>query len=283
MASNQNSTSASSTAEGQGTHGYVAVNGLNMYYETHGPDSGQPLVLLHGGMSATGTSFGMLLPGLAQSRRIIALEQQAHGHTADIDRPLSFDQMADDTAAALAQLGVTNADFFGYSVGAAIALQVAIRHPGLVRKLVLASVSYNSAGMHPGLQEGMASLTPEAFVGSPFYEEYLQIAPRPEDFPRLVNRMKQLDSEVQDWPAEDIQSIKAPTLLIYGDSDIIRPEHAVEMFRLLGGGVMGDMVGLPNSQLAILPGTTHVTVVHQVDLLLSIIPAFLDKPMPEAA
>lgn len=279
MARNTTSTSA---VQDQGAHGYVAVNGLNMYYETHGPDSGQPLVLLHGGMSATGTSFGMLLPGLAQSRRIIALEQQAHGHTADIDRPLSFDQMADDTAAALQQLGITNADFFGYSVGAGIALQVAIRHPELVRKLVLASVSYNSAGMHPGLQEGMASLTPEAFAGTPFYEEYLQIAPRPEEFPRLVNRMKQLDSEVQDWPAESIRAITAPTLLIYGDSDIIRPEHAVEMFRLLGGGVMGDMVGLPNSQLAILPGTTHITVVHQVDLLLKIIPAFLDKPMPAA-
>lgn len=279
MARNTTSTSA---VQDQGAHGYVAVNGLNMYYETHGPDSGQPLVLLHGGMSATGTSFGMLLPGLAQSRRIIALEQQAHGHTADIDRPLSFDQMADDTAAALQQLGITNADFFGYSVGAGIALQVAIRHRELVRKLVLASVSYNSAGMHPGLQEGMASLTPEAFAGTPFYEEYLQIAPRPEEFPRLVNRMKQLDSEVQDWPAESIRAITAPTLLIYGDSDIIRPEHAVEMFRLLGGGVMGDMVGLPNSQLAILPGTTHITVVHQVDLLLKIIPAFLDKPMPAA-
>jgi len=272
---------ATSTTDNQGTSGYVAVNGLNMYYETHGPESGTPLVLLHGGMSATGTSFGKLLPSLAESQRVIALEQQAHGHTADIDRPLSFEQMAQDTAAALQQLGVVNADFFGYSVGAGIAMQVAIGHPELVRKLVLASVSYNSAGMHPGLQEGMAAITPEAFVGTPFYEEYLQIAPRPEDFPRLVERMKQLDSQVQDWAAEDIRAIKAPTLLIYGDSDIIRPEHAVEMFRLLGGGVMGDMVGLPNSQLAILPGTTHITVVHRADLLLTIIPAFLDAPMPE--
>ena len=272
---------ATSTPNNQGVSGYVAVHGLNMYYETHGPASDVPLVLLHGGMSATGTSFGMLLPGLAQSRRVIALEQQAHGHTADIDRPFSMEQMADDTAAALQQLGVANADIMGYSLGAAIALQVAIRHPELARKLVLVSVSYNSGGMHPGLQESMANLKPEDFAGTPFYEEYLQIAPHPEDFHKLVDRMKQLDSEVQDWPAEAVQAIKAPTLLIIGDSDIIRPEHAVEIFRLLGGGVMGDMVGLPNSRLAILPGATHITVMHQTDLLLSIIPAFLDAPMPE--
>lgn len=280
----QNTQNSQSTS---GSHGYVAVNGLNMYYEMHGTGTGTgsgsdvPLVLLHGGMSATGTSFGKLLPGLAQSRRIIALEQQAHGHTADIDRPLSMEQMADDTAAALQQLGITNADILGYSVGAGIALQVAIRHPEMARKLVLISVTYNSAGLHPGLQEGIANVTPEAFAGTPFYEEYLQIAPRPEDFPRLVERMKHLDSQVQDWPAEAIQAIKPPVLLIIGDSDIIRPEHAVEMFRLLGGGVMGDMAGLPNSQLAILPGTTHITVVHRADLLLTIIPAFLDAPMPE--
>jgi pimeloyl-ACP methyl ester carboxylesterase len=266
----------------QDTHGYVDVNGLKMYYETHGPSSGQPLVLLHGGMSAIGTSFGKLLPGLAQSRRIIALEQQAHGHTADIDRPFSMEQLADDTAAALQQLGVASADIFGYSLGAGIALQVAIRHPELAHKLVLASVTYNSDGFHPGLQDGMANLKPEDFAGTPFYEEYLQIAPHPEDFPRLVGRMKQLDGEVQDWPAEVIKAITSPALLIFGDSDVIRPEHAVEMFRLFGGGVMGDMVGLPHSQLAILPGTTHITVVQRVDLLLAIIPAFLDTPMPES-
>lgn len=260
-------------------NGYVDVNGLHMYYEIHG--TGQPLALLHGGMSATGTSFGKLWPTLAETRQVIALEQQAHGHTADIDRPLSMEQMADDTAAALSQLGIANADIFGYSLGAGIALQVAIRHPNLVRKLVLTSVTYNTGGFHPGLQEGMADLKPENFAGTPFYEEYLQIAPRPEDFPRLIERTKQLDGVIQDWPAEAIRGIKAPTLLIIGDSDIIRPEHAVEMFRLFGGGVMGDMVGLPNAQLAILPGTTHITVVQRADLLLTIIPAFLDAPMPE--
>lgn len=269
-----------STADGHGKSGYVDVNGLHMYYETHGEEGEAPLVLLHGAMSAIGTSFGKLLPGLAQSRRVIAFEFQAHGHTDDIDRALSVEQLADDIAAALEQLGVTKADFLGYSLGAGVAMQVAIRHPELVRKLVTVSVTYNSGGLHPGLQEGMATLTPDAFIGSPFYEEYQQIAPRPEDFPRLVERVKALDAEVQDWPAEAVRAIEAPTLIVIGDSDIVRPEHAVEMFRLRGGGVMGDMAGLPNAQLAILPGTTHITVAHRADLLLVIVPAFLDAPMP---
>jgi pimeloyl-ACP methyl ester carboxylesterase len=261
--------------------GYAAVNGLNMYYEIHG--TGQPLVLLHGAFSAIGTSFGKVLPELAKSRQVIAFEMQGHGHTADIDRPLSFDQMADDTAAALHQLGIEKADFFGYSIGARIALHLAIRHPEMVRKLVLASVSYTKSGVHPGVLEGLAETKPEMMFGSPWYEEYKRIAPRPQDFATLFAKKTQMDRETKDIPAEIIKAIKAPTLLIIGDSDIVRPEHAVEMFRLLGGGVFGDTpAGLPNSQLAVLPGTSHVTVVYQADLLLAIIPPFLDAPMPEA-
>lgn len=259
---------------------YVNVNGLKMYYEIHG--TGQPLVLLHGAFSAIGTSFDKLLPELAKTRQVIALEMQAHGRTADIDRPLSMEQMADDTAAALQQLGIPKADFFGYSMGAGIALQVAIRHPELVRKLVLASVSYTLGGLHPGLMEGLAEMKPEMMFGSPWHEEYMRLAPKPEDFATLFAKKTAMDRGIQDIPAETIQAIKAPTLLIVGDSDIIRPEHAVEMFRLLGGGVVGDMAGLPNSQLAVLPGTTHVTVVNRADLLLSIISPFLDAPMPAA-
>jgi pimeloyl-ACP methyl ester carboxylesterase len=260
--------------------GYATVNGLNMYYEIHG--AGQPLVLLHGAFSAIGTSFGALLPELAKSRQVIAFEMQAHGRTADIDRPLSMEQMADDTAAALQQLGIEKADIFGYSLGAAIALQVAIRHPDVVRKLVLASVTYTLAGLHPGLMEGMGSMKPEMMFGSPWHEEYLRIAPRPEDFATLFAKKTEMDRGIKDIPAESIRAIKAPTLLIIGDSDIIRPEHAVEMFRLLGGGVMGDMAGLPNSQLAILPGTTHVTLVSRANWLNSMIGEFLDAPMPAA-
>ena len=259
---------------------YAEVNGLNMYYEIHG--TGQPLVLLHGAFSAIGTSFGNVLPELAKTRQIIAFELQAHGRTADIDRPLSIEQMADDTAAALQHLGIEHADIFGYSMGAGVALQVAIRHPDVVRKLVLASVTYNKSGLHPGLMEAMENMKAEDMVGSPWYEEYTRIAPNPEDFPTLFAKKAQMDRESQDLPAEAIQSIKAPTLLIIGDSDIVRPEHAVEMFRLLGGGVVGDIAGLPHSQLAVLPGTTHVTLVERADWLLSMIGEFLDAPMPEA-
>jgi pimeloyl-ACP methyl ester carboxylesterase len=260
---------------------YVNVNGLNMYYEIHG--SGQPLVLLHGAFSAIGTSFGALLPDLAKTRQIIAFEMQAHGRTADIDRPLSIEQMADDTAAALRQLGIEKADLFGYSMGAAVALHAAIRHPDLVRKLVLASVTYTLSGIHPGLMEGLGEMKPEMMFGSPWHEEYMRLAPRPEDFATLFAKKTEMDRGIKDIPAETIRAIKAPTLLIIGDSDLVRPEHAVEMFRLLGGGVFGDTpAGLPSSQLAVLPGTSHVTLVYRADLLLAIIPPFLDAPLPEA-
>jgi pimeloyl-ACP methyl ester carboxylesterase len=259
---------------------YAAVNGLDMYYEVHG--TGQPLVLLHGAFSAIGTSFGNVLPSLAETRRVIAVEQQAHGRTADIDRPLTIEQMADDTAALLQHLGIEQADIFGYSMGAGVGLQMAIRHAEVVRKLVLASVTYNMSGVHPGLMEGLENMRPEDMAGSPWHEEYTRIAPNPEDFATLFAKKTQMDREIQDLPAEAIEAIKAPTLLIIGDSDIVRPEHAVEMFRLLGGGVAGDLAGLPNSQLAILPGTTHVTLVHRAEWLVSMIGEFLDAPMPEA-
>ena len=261
--------------------GYVPVNGLEMYYEIHG--TGQPLVLLHGAFSAIGTSFGALLPSLSERRQVIAFELQGHGRTADIDRALSYKHMADDVAAALRQLKIEKADFFGYSMGAGIALQVAVRHPEVVRKLILASVTYRLDGLHPGLMEGLGEMKPEMMFGSPWHEEYLRIAPRPEDFATLFAKKTEMDRAIQDVPAETIEAINAPTLLILGDSDIIRPEHAVEMFRLLGGGIMGDTpAGLPDSQLAILPGTSHVTLVQRADLLLAIIPPFLDTPMPEA-
>jgi pimeloyl-ACP methyl ester carboxylesterase len=259
---------------------YVSVNGLELYYEIHG--TGQPLVLLHGAFSAIGTSFGNVLPQLAETRQVIAFEMQAQGHTADLDRPLSMEQMADDTAATLRELGIENADFFGFSMGGGVALQVAIRHPGVVRKLVLASVTYKLDGLHPGLMEGLAEMKPEMMFGSPWHEEYMRIAPRPEDFATLFAKKTQMDRQVRDLPAEAIEAIEAPTLLIIGDSDIVRPEHAVEMFRLLGGGVMGDLVGLPKSRLAVLPGTTHATLVNRGDWLASMVGEFLDAPMPEA-
>ena len=253
--------------------GYLPVNGLDMYYEIHG--TGQPLVLLHGAFSAIGTSFGAVLPGLAETRQVIGLEMQAHGRTADIDRPLSLEQMADDTAAALQHLGIERADIFGYSMGAAVALHTAIRHPQVVRKLVLASVTYNMAGVHPGIMDGLGEMSPEMMVGSPWHDEYLRIAPDPGHFAAFFAKKNQMDRNIKDMPAETIAAIKAPVLIIIGDSDLVRPEHAVEMFRLLGGGVFGDMSPMPASQLAILPGTTHVSLASRAELLLAIIRPFL--------
>src|SRR5512134_2809885 len=260
--------------------GYAPVNGLQMYYEIHG--TGQPLVLLHGAFSAIGTSFGALVPELAKSRQVIGFELQAHGRTADIDRPLSIEQMADDVAAAIRYLGLEQADVCGYSMGASVALHVAMRHPEVVRKLILISVTYDLSGVHPGLMDGFGEMKPEMMQGSPWHTEYLQIAPRPEDFNILFAKKTEMDRGLKDIPAETIRTIQAPTLLIIGDSDLVRPEHAVEMFRLLGGGVFGDMPpGLPPSQLAIVPGASHVTVVQRADVLLSMIKNFLETPIPE--
>ncbi|HEX2134828.1 MAG TPA: alpha/beta fold hydrolase [Microvirga sp.] len=250
-----------------------------MYYEIHG--AGRPLVLLHGAYM-TINAMGRIVPELARTRQVIAVELQAHGRTADVDRPLSYEQMAEDIAALLRHLEIEDADIFGYSMGGAVALQVAIRHPEVVRKLVLASVSYNNDGTYPELLEAIEHITPEAFAGTSWREEYDRIAPNPEDFPTLVAKLKELDLTFVGWPPEDIQAIEAPTLVIIGDSDIVRPEHAVEMFRLLGGGVAGDLAGLPSSQLAVLPGTTHVTLVERADWLVSMVGGFLDTPMPEA-
>ena len=255
-----------------------------MYYEIHG--TRQPLVVLHGAYMTIET-MGEIVPSLAETRQVIAVELQGHGHTADIDRPLSYEQMADDVSALLAKIGIEEADGFGYSMGGGVALQVAVRHPEVVHKLVVASASYTSDGMHPELLEMIPTVTPEAFAGSPIEEAYLRTAPNPQDFPNLVAKLKRLDMEPYAWPPENIQGISAPTLLIIGDSDAIRPEHAVEMFRLLGGGVMGDLAGLPKSQLAVLPGTTHFVppgsgVLDRADWLVSMISEFLDAPMPEA-
>src|SRR5215212_4642841 len=178
-------------------------------------------------------TMGQIVPELAKSRQVIATELQGNGHTADIDRPFSYEQMADDVAALQRHLQIDEADVFGFSMGGGVALQVAIRHPEVVRKLVVASASYTSEGMHRELLEMIPTLTPAAFAGSPIEEAYFRSAPNPDDFPTLVAKMKRLDMEPFAWPAEDIGGIAAPTLLIVGDSDAIRLEHAVEMFRLL--------------------------------------------------
>src|ERR1700686_2443192 len=184
-----------------------------MYYEIYG--SGQPLVLLHGNISTIGTSFGKVLPMLASTRRIIAVEQQGHGHTADIDRPFSLEQWAEDTTALLRHLGIEQADFFGYSSGGAVALEIALRSPALVRKLIIAGgTSYRRDGFYPELLKAGETMKPEDLDGSPFQQEYTRIAPHPEQWHRLVAKITDLDHTIGDRSREAITSVKAPTLLI---------------------------------------------------------------------
>jgi pimeloyl-ACP methyl ester carboxylesterase len=266
--------------------GHAPVNGLQMYYEIHGR-GGVPVLLLHGAFSNIETDFSQILPALAQSRQVIAVEQQAHGRTADIDRPLSYEQMADDTAALLQHLGVGPVDVVAYSFGSGVALNLAVNHPELVRKLVLiGGIAYHPDGLYSEVSAGGESMTAEqlagALTGTPWQEAYARLAPNPDDWLTLVEKKMALDAAWQGWSPEMIQSITAPTMIMIGDSDIVRPEHTVELFRLFGGGVPGDLTGLPRSWLAILPGTTHVTIVWEnTDRLVGMIEDFLAAPMPE--
>jgi pimeloyl-ACP methyl ester carboxylesterase len=265
--------------------GYAPVGELSMYYEIRG--RGRPLILLHGAYM-TIDLMGPIVDDLAKARQVIAVEQQGHGRTADIDRPLRYEQMADDTAGLMRHLGIDDADVLGYSMGGGIALQLAIRHPDLVRKLVVASAGHRSDGMHAEALEMFPSITPELFAGSPIEAAYRSTAPNPADFPRLVEKLKDLDVTPFAWAEQDVQRIAAPTLIVLGDSDGIRLEHAVELFRLLGGGVMGDLSGMPKSQLAVLPGTSHFVppghgLLDRTAWLLAMIPPFLDAPMPEGS
>jgi pimeloyl-ACP methyl ester carboxylesterase len=247
---------------------YASVDGLEMYYEIHG--TGRPLVLLHGGLTTIDTSFGKALPSLAQTWQVIAVEQQAHGHTVDIDRPLDFAQMADDTAALLRRIGVKQADFFGYSDGGNVALGIAIRHPDLVRKLAIAGTNYNNDGLYPEILEFLRHANAED-MPAVLRDAYTRVAPKPDDWATLVDKVARLGVDFKGWQPEDIRSIKAPALVMIGDADIVRPEHAVEMFRLL-----------PHAQLAVLPGTDHGMRLDRPEWLLSMLAAFLDAPMPEA-
>ena len=261
--------------------GYAPVNGLEMYYQVHG--DGPPLLLLHGAYM-TADAMSPLVRGLAERRQVTVPEQQGHGHTADVDRPITYEQMADDSAALLEHLGIQQADVVGYSMGAGIALQIAIRHPARVRRLVAASASYTYDGMHAAATAMFPTITPELFAGSPMEEEYLRMAPNPGNFPKLVEKLVHLDSTPFDW-ADGVRGITAPTLIVVGDSDVVRLEHAVELFGLLGGGVMGDLAGMPTSQLAVLPGTSHFVppgcgVLDRADWLLAMVSEFLDASPP---
>jgi pimeloyl-ACP methyl ester carboxylesterase len=256
---------------------YVRVNGVRTYYYVAG--GGKPLVLLHGAFSNVETDFGKMISHLARTHRVIGIELQGHGHTEDIDRPLRYDQLADDVAELLKQVGIGNADFFGYSLGGAVAMHVALRHPALVHKFVFAgATSFSPDGLYPGLLEGERNLKPEQLAGTPWQQAYAKIAPHPERWDALIEKVKDLDLTDKGLDSAQVRAIRSPALLIIGDGDIVRPEHTVQMFRLLGGGVPADIQGLPNSQLAVLPGTTHVTLMARDQWLVSMVSEFLGAP-----
>jgi pimeloyl-ACP methyl ester carboxylesterase len=254
-----------------------------MYYEIHGADRQEgavPVLLLHGAYMTT-ADFGPLLPGLAAGRRVVVCDLQGHGRTGDADRPITYEGMADDAAALLDHLGIARVDVVGFSMGGGAALQLAVRHPQVLRALVSISAGFRSDAMQPELLEMIPTITPEMFAGSPFEATYRQVAPEPDRFPDLVRKLKELDETPFAWPAEDIRGITAPTLVVLGDADAVVPEHGVEMLRLLGGGGMGDLTGVGRARLAILPGTTHFIppgsgVLDRSDWLLAMIADFLD-------
>ncbi len=262
---------------------YVKINDLNMYYEIYG--TGQPLILLHGGFGGI-WMFEQVLPTLAKDRQVIGVELQGHGHTADIDRPFSFESMAGDIAALIGYLRLGRADVMGYSVGGGVAQQTAIQYPEAIRKLVVVSAPCKSDGWHPEVRAGFKSINAEigkTWVGSPMHQAYTKIAPRPEDWPALVGKMGQMLSRDYDW-SQAIAALKMPTLFVIGDADSVRPAHAVEFFGLLGGGQRDagwDGSGIPNARLAILPGATHYDILSSPALTPAVIP-FLDAPMPPA-
>jgi len=263
----------SETLQVRAAGGYALVNGLNMYYEIHG--EGRPLVLLHGGFMVI-EALEPLLSELAQGRQVIAVELEGHGRTADLDRPLSVEQMAHDVAGLIRQLGFAQTDVFGFSLGGRVALRLTILHPDLVRKLVVVSAGYSNDGFYPMTMTGWPSLSHETLAGTPMEQAYAERAPDLSRWPGFVGKVREAMMSFKGWPPEEIRAIKAPTLLVLGDADVIRPEYALEMFRLLGGapehGGMGD---LPQSQLAVLPGTTHFNILDRTDLLLPIVTPFL--------
>jgi len=256
--------------------GYAPVNGLKMYYEVYG--EGKPLVLLHGSFMSIDMTFSQLIPELSKTRKIIAVEFQGHGRTADTERPFSAENFADDVAGVLKFLKIDSADILGYSLGGEVAAQVAIRQPKMVRKLVIVSSAFKFEGWSPETRAVFPMITPEIFAKTPIKTEYDRLAPDTTHWSQFIKKMVQFVSTPFDF-TDKARSLKKPMLLIFGDSDGILPEHAAEMFRSAGGVRNGDMAGLPNSQLAIFPGTSHTGVIMRTGWLLSMIPPFLDAPV----
>ena len=255
----------------------VEVNGMQMYYEVSG--EGDPLIVLHGAYMNIPT-MGEIIPKLAETHKVYALEFQGHGRTTDIDRPITYPNLADDVATFMDAVGIEKADIFGYSMGSAAGLRLAIDHPEKVDQLVAASVAYDVSGWQPAFVEFIPQMAPEIFVGTPMEDEWKKLAPNPDGFRALVEKLIALEKEPMAWEA-DVKALKTPVLIIAGDADVSTLEHNVALFRLLGGGGMGDMgAPLPASRLAVLPATSHTAVINQTDLLYGFIEPFLRGETP---
>jgi pimeloyl-ACP methyl ester carboxylesterase len=259
---------------------YADVNGISLYYETHG--AGDPLVLLHGGLGS-GEMFGPILPTFADHHQVILVDLQGHGRTADIDRPIDVRLMADDVAALIDHLGLERPDVVGYSLGGGVAFQVAVRHPEKVGRLVFASANLRRDAIYPEMlqQQGQVSAAAAEFMkDTPMYELYQRVAPRPEDFPRLLDKIGQAMAQDFDF-SDEVRGLQVPALVVAADADMAPPSHYVEIFNLLDGGLrdggwMGEGRPAGGHALAILPGLTHYNL-FQSPLFAAVALGFLDQ------
>jgi len=264
-------------AQQKPTTGYAPVNGLKMYYEVHG--SGEPVVLLHGAFMTITNNWTGWIGELAKTRKVIAVEMQGHGRTADIERDISQENLADDVAGLLDHLKIPRADLIGYSMGGGVAMECAIRHPDKVRKVVVISSMFRQDGMVKEALDVFPKLSADAFKDSPIEIEYKKLSPTPDDFPKFVKRLVATATKGHDLGADKLKATTAPMFFIHGDADGIRLEHIEEMFRLKGGGTHGDLGPRSASRLAILPDTTHVTLMQRMAIIVPMVNDFLDaKP-----
>jgi pimeloyl-ACP methyl ester carboxylesterase len=271
---------AVASAQETPTVGYAPVNGLKMYYEVHG--SGEPMVLLHGAYMTIPGNWTGWIGELSKTRKVIAVEMQGHGRTADIKRDLTFENLADDVAALLDHLKIPSADVIGFSMGGGVAMECAIRHPEKVRKVVSLSAVLRHDGWVKEAVDALPKLTAEAFKGSPIEAEYKKLSPTPDAFPEFVKHVIALASKPYDLGADKLKATKAPIFFIHGDADGVRLEHISELFRLKGGDVFGDMVPRSASRLAILPNTTHVSLMDRMAVIVPMVNDFLDaKPQKQ--
>ena len=271
--------SAAVPAQQKPTTGYAPVNGLKMYYEIHG--SGEPVVMVHGAFM-TITGWNDWVNELSKTRKVIAVEMQGHGRTADVTRDMTFENLSDDVAALLDHLKIPSADVIGYSMGGGVAMQCAIRYPEKVRKVVSISAVFRYDGWVKEGRDALPKITAEVFKGSPIEAEYKRLSPTPNEFPDFVKHVIAMASKPYDFGAERLKVTKAPMLFIFGDADGVRMDHIAEMYRLKGGGnIHGDMQPRSTSRLAILPDATHVTLMDRRQTIVPMIKDFLDAKSQE--